>query len=169
MKIIKPIIVSGVAALIFSPVIANQTSSDNITLNVKIYDGYDYASSWKDGDFEIKVLDMTSDNEVGFTQATKNFNIGLARDKRYLIYVSRSGYVTKFIEISTEGVNMEFKHVFFLDMVLMKRSEIAANEMNYPSAIITCGLDSDGEFEIQDIGTSVRYLRTALSLGASNL
>lgn len=162
MKTIKTIIVYVAAAMICSTAIANHSSSDNITLNVKIYDDYDYATNWKHGDFEIKVVDMTSNNEVGFTQPSKSFNIGLARDKHYMIYISRRGYLTKFIEVSTDGANIEFEHLFFVDIVLLKRDKSFESELNYPSAVVTCGVESGDEFEIQDIGTSVMYLKTSL-------
>ncbi len=170
MKTIKttiiPIAIGTIAAaMIFSTATADHSNSDNITLNVKIYDDYEYAVNVKYGDFEIKVLDMMSNNEVGFTQATKNFNIGLQRNRRYLIYVSRDGYLTKFFEVSTDGANAAFEHTFFVDMVLMKKTEMGEYEMNYPSAIVTCGAETDDEFDIQDIGTFIMYLKTLLPVG----
>jgi len=132
------------------------------TIQATIILFYDYSANWKYGDFDIKVVDMTTNNEVGFTQASKSFSIGLERDKHYMIYFSREGYSTKFIEVSTDGANTDFEHVFFVDMVLAKKSQSKETELNYPSAVVTCGGESEDEFQIKDIGTSIMYLKTLL-------
>ena len=167
MKTIKTIIIAvAVVCMIFSASSANQSNNGNITLNVKIYDDYEYAANVKFGDFKVKILDMTNNNEIGFTQATRSFNIVLERDRHYLIYISRNGYATKFFEISTDGASSNFEHTFFVDIILMKKSELAENEMNYPSAVVTCRAETDEEFEIIDIGTTVIYQKSLLPYDA---